>query len=91
MTAPRTRLEQLASAAHLSVREFCAEYHRAGTTIGEVAHLSETQAKRWLGGAGGLPRAVACRVLEAWWAEPVTTLLGPPTGRGPAIVAVDTR
>ncbi|MPZ67198.1 MAG: hypothetical protein GEU83_17405 [Pseudonocardiaceae bacterium] len=87
---PRTRLEQRADAAHLSIRDFCAAYHDAGKAIGESVHVSETQAKRWLGGAGGLPRAAARRVLEHWWHEPVTELFGPPVGTASAAVTVDT-
>lgn len=44
---------------------------------GEV-FVSERQLKRWLAGGAPTPRAVACRVLEAWFGEPVERLLGPP-------------
>ncbi len=86
---PRTRLEQRAEAAHLSIRDFCAAYHEAAKGIGESVHVSETQAKRWLGGAGGLPRAAARRVLEHWWREAVAGLFGPPVADPAATVPVD--
>ncbi len=77
--APRTRLEQHAQIAHLSVREFASRFHAAAIECGEdKAHISERQAKRWLAGDSGLPRPMCCRVLEHWWAEPVSRLLGPP-------------
>lgn len=50
--APRTRLEQRADAAHLSIRDFRAAYHEAGKAIGKPVHVHETQAKRWLGRRG---------------------------------------
>ncbi|HEX7308742.1 hypothetical protein [Lentzea sp.] len=76
--APRTRLEQRVQAAHLSVREFVTAFHGASVEVGAPTHVSERQAKRWLAGASELPRPAACRVLEAWWREPVATLFGPP-------------
>jgi hypothetical protein len=76
---PRTRLEQHAQTAHLSVREFVDRFHAAAIECGEgKAHISERQAKRWLAGESDLPRPVCRRVLENWWAEPVSRLLGPP-------------
>jgi hypothetical protein len=76
---PRTRLEQHAQIAHLSVREFVDRFHDAATECGEgKTHISERQAKRWLAGESNLPRPVCCRVLEHWWAEPVSRLFGPP-------------
>jgi hypothetical protein len=76
---PRTRLEQHAQTAHLSVREFVDRFHAAAIECGEgKAHISERQAKRWLAGESDLPRPVCRRVLEHWWAEPVSRLLGPP-------------
>ncbi|MGH3857041.1 MAG: hypothetical protein ACRDR6_26880 [Pseudonocardiaceae bacterium] len=76
---PRTRLEQHAQTAHLSVREFVDRFHAVAIECGEgKAHISERQAKRWLAGQSDLPRPVCCRVLEHWWAEPVSRLLGPP-------------
>jgi tetratricopeptide (TPR) repeat protein len=76
---PRTRLEQLSQAAHLSVREFVASYHKAALELGDNAHVSDRQTKRWLAGTSTLPRSAACRVLEHWWGEPVATLFGTPT------------
>ncbi|MDQ3761163.1 MAG: hypothetical protein M3460_05535 [Actinomycetota bacterium] len=77
--APRTRLEQRAQTAHLSVREFVDRFHAAAIECGEEkAHISERQAKRWLAGESDLPRPVCRRVLEHWWAEPMSRLLGPP-------------
>jgi hypothetical protein len=86
---PRTRLEQHAQAAHLSVREFVGRFHAAAIECGEdKAHISERQAKRWLAGESDLPRSVCCRVLEHWWAEPVSRLFGPPdSGHGAAFVS----
>jgi hypothetical protein len=76
---PRTRLEQHAQIAHLSVREFVDRFHDAATECGEgKTHISERQAKRWLAGESNLPRPVCCRVLEHWWAEPVSRLFWPP-------------
>ncbi len=76
--APRTRLEQLTQAAHLSVREFVNRFHAAAVEHGEKVHISERQAKRWLAGDSELPRPVSCRVLGHWWGEPVERLLGLP-------------
>ena len=76
--APRTRLEQHAQTAHLSVREFVDRFHVAAIKCGEDVHVSERQAKRWLAGESNLPRPVCRRVLEHWWTEPVSRLFGPP-------------
>ena len=78
MPQPRCRLEQLVHVAHLSLAEFCERYTEAGRAIGESAHVSPRQAKRWLAGDGGQPRPQGRRVLEHWWKEPVGTLFGPP-------------
>ncbi|MGH3868315.1 MAG: hypothetical protein ACRDQ4_19785 [Pseudonocardiaceae bacterium] len=88
---PRTRLEQHAQTAHLSVREFVDRFHVAAIECGEgKAHISERQAKRWLAGESDLPRPVCCRVLERWWAEPVSRLFGPPdSGRVGAILSAE--
>lgn len=84
--APRTRLEQYVQTAHLSVREFVGRFHAAAIECGEgKAHISERQAKRWLAGKSDLPRPVCCRVLEHWWAEPVSRLLGPANNGGVAV------
>jgi hypothetical protein len=77
--APRTRLEQHAQTAHLSVRDFVDRFRAVAIEYGEdKAHISERQAKRWLAGESELPRPVCRRVLEQWWAEPLSRLLGPP-------------
>ena len=77
--APRTRLEQHAQTAYLSVREFVDRFRAAAIEYGEgKVHISERQAKRWLAGESELPRPVCRRVLEHWWAEPLSRLLGPP-------------
>jgi len=84
---PRTRLEQHAQTAHLSVREFVDRFHAAAIECGEgKAHISERQAKRWLAGESDLPRPVCRRVLEHWWAEPVSRLLGPPDSGQVAVI-----
>ncbi|HEY2763516.1 MAG TPA: hypothetical protein VGJ13_05815 [Pseudonocardiaceae bacterium] len=85
--APRTRLEQCAQGAHLSVRDFVNRFHAAAIECGEDARISERQAKRWLAGISDLPRPICRRVLEHWWAEPVSRLLGPPD-RGAVMVPV---
>lgn len=76
---PRTRLEQKMRAARLSqsdiVRRFPEEAARTGE--GRVT-VSDRQLKRWLAGGAATPRAVTCRILEAWFGEPVERLLGPP-------------
>jgi hypothetical protein len=77
--APRTRLEQHAQIAHLSVRDFVDRFRAVAIECGEdKAHISERQAKRWLAGESELLRPVCRRVLEQWWAEPLSRLLGPP-------------
>lgn len=83
--APRTRLEQCAQGANLSVREFVCRFHAAAIDCGEDAHISERQAKRWLAGVSDLPRPVCRRVLERWWAEPASHLLGPPDAGAVAV------
>lgn len=84
---PRTRLEQHAQTAHLSVREFVDRFHAAAIECGEgKAHISERQAKRWLAGESDVPRPVCRRVLEHWWAEPVSRLLGPPDSGRVAVI-----
>jgi hypothetical protein len=84
---PRTRLEQRAQAAHLSVREFVDRFHTAAIECGEgKAHISERQTKRWLAGEADLPRPVCRRVLEHWWVEPVSRLLGPPDSGRMAVI-----
>ncbi|HKR48438.1 MAG TPA: hypothetical protein VJT72_02455 [Pseudonocardiaceae bacterium] len=88
---PRTRLEQHAQIAHLSVREFVDRFHHAAIECGEgKTHISERQAKRWLAGDSDMPRSVCCRILEHWWAEPVSRLLGPPdSGRIDVFVSAE--
>jgi hypothetical protein len=88
---PRTRLEQHAQTAHLSVAEFVDRFHAVAIECGEgKAHISERQAKRWLAGESDVPRPVCCRVLERWWAEPVSRLFGPPdSGRAAAIMSAE--
>ena len=88
---PRTRLEQHAQIAHLSLREFVDRFHVAAIECGEgKAYISERQAKRWLAGESDLPRPVCRRVLEHWWAEPVSRLFGPPDrGRPAAIMSAE--
>lgn len=85
-TAPRTRLEQLARAAHLTNREFLVRFQEAAGELDVKAHVSERQAKRWLAGASEAPRAESRRVLEHWWGESVDRLLGPPEAVMSAVV-----
>lgn len=76
---PRTRLEQLVHAAQLSVPEFVERYTEAAQENKEKsAHVSISQARRWLAGQAALPHSVARRVLERWWGEPLEKLFGPP-------------
>lgn len=76
---PRTRLEQLANAAHLSLRRFVSSFEVEARLCGERATTSERSVKRWLAGnLDELPRSTSCRVLEHWWGEPVERLFGPP-------------
>ncbi len=75
---PKTRLEELAWRRRLSVADFQEQFKRQAANIGENVEVSRSQAKRWLGGEPGLPRAAAKRVLESWLGEPVEDLLGPP-------------
>lgn len=86
---PRTRLEQRAQSAHLSVPEFVERFHAVAIECGEgKAHISERQAKRWLAGESDLPRPVCRWVREHWWAEPVSRLFGSPdSGRVAAIMS----
>lgn len=86
---PRTRLEQRVQGVHMSVREFVDRFHTASVECGEDAHISERQAKRWLAGVADLPRPVCRRVLEHWWDEPVTRLLGPPDSGPVAVVLTE--
>jgi hypothetical protein len=78
VTGPRTRLEQLAGQANLSIRDFTARFHQAGREIDEEVHVSERQAKRWLSGAADMPRPAARRVLEHWWKTSTEALLAEP-------------
>ena len=64
--AARTRLEQLTSAACLTIRE-----------VAVRLEVSERQVKRWFAGSQ-MPRAATSRALQEWWGEPVERLLGPP-------------
>ena len=78
---PRTRLGQLAQRAHLSLPEFVNRFHATALRCGEGdVEISERQAKRWLAGVAATPRPVCRRILEQWWGEPVSRLLGPPDG-----------
>ena len=77
--APRTRLEQHVQLAHLSIPEFVTRFRAAAIECGEdKTHVSERQVKRWLAGEADMPRPVCRRILEHWWREPVSRLLGPP-------------
>lgn len=76
---PRTRLEQLSNAAHLSVRRFVSSFRVEAKLCGEKATTSERTVKRWLAGdLDEMPRSAACRVLEHWWGEKVERLFEPP-------------
>src|SRR6266540_4336096 len=76
---PRTRLEQRARAAHLTLREFVKRFQDEARACGENMTASERSVKRWLAGdIAELPRSAARRVLEHWWGEPVERLFGPP-------------
>ena len=76
---PRTRLEQKLWNARLSQRDVLRRFPEEALRQGEgEIFVSERQLKRWLAGGAATPRAVACRVLETWFDEPVERLLGPP-------------
>lgn len=86
VSPPRTRLEQKVRAARLSQRDVLRRFPEEAGRHGEgEVFVSERQLKRWLAGGAPTPRPVACRVLEAWFGEPVERLLGPPDD----ITAVD--
>jgi hypothetical protein len=89
MPRSRCRLEQLVHVAHLSLAEFCERYTEAGRAIGENAHVSPRQAKRWLAGDGGQPRPQGRRVLEHWWKEPIGTLFGPPVEQAAPVLITE--
>lgn len=56
-SVPRTRLEQLAQEANLSVLDFVKGYKAAAGDCGEgTADVSHAQVKRWLSGMSGRPR-----------------------------------
>ncbi len=76
---PRTRLEQLVRQQQLELADFIRTFAQEAEAAGERGlHVSRSQAKRWLQGAPGVPRAASRRVLEYWFEEPVDSLLGPP-------------
>lgn len=75
---PRTRLEQLAWQKRLPLPAFLLEFSAQAELIGRKLDVSRSQAKRWLSGAPGIPRAESQLVLESWFQEPVEQLLGPP-------------
>lgn len=74
----RTRLEQLLRSRRMGLADFQREFAKQASQLGERAEVSDRSAKRWLRGDPGMPRAISCRVLEAWFDEPVEQLLGPP-------------
>lgn len=74
---PRTRLEQLTQAAHLSMPGFCQGFRVAAVDAGLRLTVSVAQARRWMSGEFK-PQPAARRVLESWWGESVTVLFGPP-------------
>src|SRR5262245_16042999 len=77
---PRSRLEQLTQASHMSIIGFQKEFANQASRCGEgkAVHISERQVKRWLAGGAPTPLPTSCRVLEHWWGESVERLLGPP-------------
>jgi hypothetical protein len=76
---PRTRLEQKMWLARLSQSDVVRRFPEEADRIGEGRiTISDRQLKRWLAGGAPTPRAVTCRILEAWFGEPVDRLLGPP-------------
>lgn len=84
----RTRLAQFVRDRRWTEEEFCqAVIAEAGrvTVSGRqaVITVSTRQARRWMAGGSGPPRAAACRALEALFDTPVEVLLGPPGAPGP--------
>jgi transcriptional regulator with XRE-family HTH domain len=87
-----SKLGQHVQRAHLSIPEFAARFRAAAIECGEgEIHVSERQAKRWLAGEAEMPRPVCRRILEHWWREPVSRLLGPPESGAiaPAVAMTD--
>lgn len=64
--------------ARLSQRDVVRQFPTEAARLGEGdLFVSDRQLKRWLAGGAATPRAVACRVLESWFGEPIERLLGP--------------
>lgn len=78
-SAPRTRIEQLAQDANLSIQDFARQFEVKWRETGErgAGPISDTNVKRWFAGTQ-TPRSHARRVLAEWWGEPIEKLLGPP-------------
>ncbi|MEV6907606.1 hypothetical protein [Amycolatopsis sp. NPDC051071] len=75
---PRTRLEQLMSHRHMTVKDLT---QQVVAITGE--HVSDRQVYRWVvGEVRTLPFAQSQAALEAIFAEPVQRLVGPPYGSG---------
>ncbi|WP_156213337.1 hypothetical protein [Lentzea aerocolonigenes] len=80
---PRTRLGQLAQEKHLSKADFVGLFIAKAKELGEKTSLTEATLKRWYTGTSGLPLPATCRVLVAWFGEPIEQLFGPPSGSSP--------
>ncbi|MET9491143.1 hypothetical protein [Nocardia sp. NPDC006630] len=78
----RTRLEQLAAQRRLTIAGFQRAFAAEAETSGLKLVVSQTQAKRWLGGVAA-PREESQLVLEKWFGEPAEQLLGPPRSQSP--------
>ncbi|MBO0882494.1 MAG: hypothetical protein J2P17_19610 [Mycobacterium sp.] len=74
---PRTRLEQIMKSRDLGPTEFEREFNRRATQLGVDTSVSTSTLHRWVTGAEK-PRSASRKVLEAWFEEPVTVLLGRP-------------
>lgn len=74
---PRTRLEQLMRSRDLGRTEFEREFNRRAVQLGIDTSLSQTTLHRWISG-GERPRPASRKVLEAWFGEPASVLLGRP-------------
>lgn len=80
MSAHRTVLAQLMSERYWTKEDVESKFEEAGKELKERERVSVSprQLGRWMAGTGGLPRPIACRVLEHLFQRPVAVLLGPP-------------
>jgi hypothetical protein len=81
---PATVLEAETKRRNWSREDLRGHLVRAARAMGERQFtVSVRQLDRWLAGEAGMPRPVACRVLERLFDRSVTVLLGPPEATNP--------